>query len=102
MQNDKEPKEPKSPEDDIRSQYEDERTQNRIQEHLTNEGDVITEQDIANIATDIFEPGDEPASGITNPDAVDEAQIEAEEVLAEKKVRDNEDPEIGTPWNIVS
>ncbi len=98
MQNDQEPK---TPEEKIRSLYEDERTQNRIQEHLTNENDVITEQDIANISTGIVHPENEIVIDIKEDEANEDSVSEEEEILEEKKVRDNEDPEIGTPWNIL-
>ncbi len=98
MQNDQEPK---TPEEKIRSLYEDERTQNRIQEHLTNENDVITEQDIANISTGIVHPENEIVIDIKEDEANEDSVSKEEEILEEKKVRDNEDPEIGTPWNIL-
>jgi len=97
MQNDQEPK---THEEQIRSLYTDERTQNRIKEHLTNESDIITEQDIANISTGIVHPEKDVVTDIKESDSEDTEATE-DEVLEKTKVRDNEDPGIETPWNIL-
>ena len=66
-------------ENDIRSNFEDERTQARIQEHLNNEHDIITEEDIANIQI-----GAVPSSGI-GEDAIGNDSLEN---LAESERQD--------------
>ena len=84
---------------DLRELYIDEHTEERIQEHLTNEDDVITEEDIANAPTGIV------VGKLLEPEELPEEKKEAleEEIKMEehKKVRDNEDPDIDTPWNIL-
>lgn len=86
----------------IKAMYYDELTQKKIHEHLNNEKDVITEQDIANISIGIvkdkcinlnslFQLQDhEPATGGTEMENIED-----------KKIRDNENPEINTAWNIL-
>ncbi len=85
---------------DLRNSYIDERTEERIQEHLTNENDVITEEDIANAPTGIVEK-----KGIPDPEQLPEGKKEEleeeEKLLEEKKVKNNEDPSIETPWNVL-
>lgn len=82
----------------IRLQFEDERTRARIQEHLVNEHDVITEQDIANIQV---------GAGATPQDVENIVTRENElmQNLSISKKNDqgghNEDPTIETPWNIL-
>lgn len=85
---------------DLRDLYIDERTEKKIQEHLTNEHDVITEQDIANAPTGVVE-GKELANPEDLPEEQQEELKEETEMLNEKKVKDNEDPEIETPWNVL-
>ncbi|MBC7867680.1 MAG: hypothetical protein H7X88_09105 [Gloeobacteraceae cyanobacterium ES-bin-316] len=89
---------------DMRPQYADEPTQNRIQEHLNNENDLITEQDIANINTSIYHNDSlqsftplaaEPENTPTDSEGKHDAEQEVD------KIKDNEDPEIETPWNIL-
>ena len=94
---------PQSPEEKIRSMYDDERTQNRIQEHLNNEDDVITEQDIANISTGIVNPGVVNEAEIANDEPSQEEELirEEDEDLKDKKIHNNEDPDIQTSWNIL-
>jgi len=84
--------------DDIRSQFEDERTRARIQEHLNNEDDIITEQDIANIQV---------GAGASQSDVENIVNRENElmqnvPVSKENDVDgDSDDPSIETPWNIL-
>ena len=75
-------------------QYKDERTEKKIQEHLNNEKDIITEEDIANAPVGIVN-NEQPVAA-----AGTEANLEEEE-LKKPKVKDNEDPEIGTAWNVL-
>ncbi len=85
---------------DLRNSYIDERTEERIQEHLTNENDIITEQDIANAPTGIVDK-----TGMPDPEKlpVDQKETSEEEdqVPDEKIVKNNEDPAIETSWNIL-
>lgn len=71
----------------------DEQTNKRIHEHLANEDDVITPEDISNAITEI-----EPVS--EEEEKAHETEDEKEE--KEKHIKDNTDPEIDTPWNILS
>ncbi len=88
----------KPDENDIRPQFEDERTQARIQEHLTNEDDIITEQDIANIQV---------GAGASQQDV--DGIVAREETIMDnldiKKDSNNDDwsddPAIETPWNVL-
>ena len=85
---------------DIRELYIDERTEKKIQEHLNNEDDVITEEDIANAPTGIVE-GKELADPEELPEDKKEELEEEEEMLEEKKIKDNEDPDVDTAWNVL-
>ncbi len=85
-------------ETNIRLQFEDERTRARIQEHLNNEHDVITEEDIANIRI---------GAGSTSKDVENIVNRENElmQNLSISKKNDqgghNEDPTIETSWNVL-
>ncbi len=85
---------------DLRELYKDERTEERIQEHLTNEHDVITEEDIANAPTGIVENKELHERDPLPEDKKEELEEEAK-MLKEKKIKDNEDPAIETPWNVL-
>ena len=85
---------------DIRELYIDERTEKKIQEHLTNENDIITEEDIANAPTGIVE-GKELADPADLPEDKKEELLEEEDLLEQKKIKDNEDPEVDTSWNVL-
>ena len=84
----------------MRNSYIDERTEKKIQEHLTNEHDIITEQDIANAPTGIVE-GKEPIEPGNLPKDKRKELEEADSVLEETKVKDNADPAIETSWNVL-
>lgn len=76
--------------------YTDEQTDNRNHEHLLNEQDSISEADIRNVKTDesiteVKHVNDDQKPGSTETDIANEDRV----------VKDNEDPEIGTPWNIL-
>ena len=82
----------------------DEVTKKKIQEHLNNEDDIITEQDIANINTGV---GNE-LENLAMQDLQDEddninqkENEEDQEEVQEKKVNANESPAVETPWNIL-
>jgi hypothetical protein len=81
----------------IKAMYHDELTQKKIHEHLNNEKDVITEQDIANIR--ISKVNDNPIDlnslSLLQENDLNTTESNTEE-LEDKKIRDNEDPEIGT------
>lgn len=78
--------------EDIRAQFEDERTQARIREHLENEHDVITEEDIANIQVGAVAPEDPVVTATVN-----------DAIAAAKPVTNgtNSNPNVETPWNIL-
>ena len=79
----------------------DEVTKKKIQEHLNNEDDIITEQDIANINTGVGNDSENLAMQDLQDedDSIDEE--ENEEEVQEKKVNDNDSPAVETPWNIL-
>ena len=82
----------------------DEVTKKKIQEHLNNEDDVITEQDIANINTGVGNELENLAmQDLQDEDdsIYDKEKEEDEEEVQEKKVNDNDSPSIETPWNIL-
>jgi hypothetical protein len=85
---------------DISSLYDDERTQIRIHEHLNNEDDIITEQDIANISIGIV--GDEEIRRLAEIQEKNDRPVDYNSgEIEDKKILDNEDPEIETTWNIL-
>lgn len=82
----------------------DEVTKNKIHQHLNNEDDVITEQDIANINTGV---GNE-LENLAMQDLQDENNSisakeneEEEEEVQDKRVHDNDSPAVQTPWNVL-
>lgn len=89
---------PQQDENNIRSQFEDERTRARIQEHLNNEHDVITEEDIANIQIGAGSTS-EDVENIVNQ----ENELTQELPINKKNDGDGhrEDPTIETSWNIL-
>ncbi len=85
---------------DIRTLYIDERTQKKIHEHLNNEDDIITEQDIANVATGVV-MGNENIVLNNAEIEIENIDEESDKDLEEKKIKDNEDTDIDTSWNIL-
>lgn len=85
---------------DLGDQYKDERTEKKIHEHLNNEKDIITEEDIANAPA-----GPVNKEGATLPVDIPEAKKdelkETEDKKEEDKVKDNTDPGIETSWNVL-
>lgn len=76
----------------------DEKTQKRIHEHLRNEADIISEEDIANVRSCF---GAEKDLGASNKaEAVSEK--EKDEKNNDKKQVEGEEHAIQTPWNILS
>lgn len=84
----------------VNGMHVDEVTKKKIQEHLNNEDDIITEQDIANINTGVGNDSENLAMQDLQDedDGIDE---EDEEEVQEKKVNDNDSPAVETPWNIL-
>jgi len=74
----------------------DEQTNKRIHEHLANEDDVITPEDISNAKTEVEPLSEEEEKTEENQ----ESDVEKKE--KEKHIKDNTDPEIDTSWNILS
>lgn len=79
------------------SLYIDEQTQKRIHEHLNNTNDVITEQDIANIGIGVV--GDDEIRRLSEIQGNNEES--GKNTMEEEIIKDNENPEIETPWNIL-
>ncbi len=84
---------------DLGDQYKDERTEKKIHEHLSNENDIITEEDIANAPV-----------GPVNKEEVNQAEESGQEkeTIKEDKdkkeedtLKDNTDPGIETSWNVL-
>ncbi|MEJ7587792.1 MAG: hypothetical protein WKI04_09565 [Ferruginibacter sp.] len=78
--------------------FNDDETEKRIHEHLSNEKDVISDKDIENVNTEIGTEG-----------AIEQA-IEEEDLPEREKNKkpgnsnngDDEEPRIETAWNILS
>lgn len=85
---------------DLGEQYKDERTEKKIHEHLNNEKDIITEEDIANAPA-----GPVKNEGVAMPAVVPkekkEAPGETGNTKEEDKVKDNTDPGVETAWNVL-
>lgn len=85
---------------DLGEQYKDEKTEKKIQEHLNNEKDIITEQDIADAPA-----GPVQKNGATLPVDISPAEKDALKETEEKKeadkIKDNNDPGIETSWNVL-
>ena len=84
--------------ENLSDQYKDERTEKKIHDHLNNEEDIITEQDIANAPTGIVNKNVQP---VEVSEAKTEELMEEEKVQEETKLKDNDDPDIETPWNVL-
>ncbi|MEO8770677.1 MAG: hypothetical protein ABI402_11345 [Ferruginibacter sp.] len=87
---------PPTNEDDKKT-FIDEQTDKRNHEHLLNEKDEITEEDIRHVLTDVVAENDE-----TNPNSakfdVDDKLIGDD--LEIRKVKDGSEPEIDTELNV--
>ena len=77
--------------------YVDTQTDKRMHEHMSNQDDEITEQDISNIKTDF--DFDNPPVGVEASGAKS-GESDDEKVL-DKKVEDNDDSSIDTSWNVL-
>ena len=85
-------------------QYKDERTEKKIHDHLNNENDVITEQDIANAPTGLVNKelvNKEEVAQQEDIPAEPKEELTGENKTAEDKVKDNTDPGIETSWNVL-
>lgn len=90
--------------------FRDDRTQKRIHEHLANEKDEITDDDIKNASTGVVtnnagKPGIPPENPAKEEVAYEHSDIPpAEPAPGEKEqtvIKNNDDPAIETPWNIL-
>ena len=79
---------------DLGDQYKDERTEKKIHEHLNNEKDVITEEDIANAQVGPLLKDDE-APAAEMPPAKESPAADKE------NLKDNTEPGIDTSWNVL-
>ncbi len=78
---------------DRNKKFKDEGTDKRIHEILSNENTTVSEQDISNIITD---------SAITEHDSAKDPENKAQKKAGDKKIRDDDDPEIDNDsWNIL-
>lgn len=85
---------------DTRSLYIDERTQKKIHEHLNNEDDIITEQDIANVTTGVVMENESINLDVAE-DNIEEIEENRDKDIEDKKIKSNEEADIDTPWNIL-
>ena len=72
----------------------DEKTQQRINEHISNINDKITEDDIRNIRTDMYDELLKPANTEEKKD-----ELTAEETDKEKEKKESQ--KINSAWNII-
>lgn len=72
----------------------DEATTKRVRDHFSNEKDVITAEDIKNAKTVDLE------KTFATTDA-ENKNAENNEELMKEKIRDNEDNDIDTSWNVL-
>lgn len=87
-----------TPEDDnAPEQFFDKRTDDRIREHLTNEKDNISADDINNVQSDISSPAKETEMN-NDVKAIDNTK--KDEYIG-KDDDDKDKPEIITPWNVI-
>ena len=87
---------------DLRDLYKDDRTEKKIQEHLTNENDIITEEDIANAPTGIAEGKELPDADDDNADDDDtEDETGDDELLNKQKVKPTDQPDVDSSWNVL-
>ncbi len=77
--------------------FSDKRTDDRIREHLTNERDNISAEDISNVQSNISSPA------AANSETDDEKVIEKKDNTEYEGKDDeaNDKPEDITPWNVI-
>ena len=78
-----------------KAKFSDEKTKNKIHHHLNNANDVISDDDIKNVRTDI-EVQAEPSQGFSEEEL---KKAEEEEELKQKD--DDDDQPIISSWNIL-
>ena len=74
--------------------FSDEKTENKIHHHLTDANDLISDDDIKNIRTDIGDPS-EPSQGFS------EAELKKAEREEKQKQKDEDENPIISSWNIL-
>lgn len=79
--------------------FKDDHTERRIHEHLANEKDIISEEDISNVKTNIVSPGSLIAPSGAEKDGL--PGDDKKEPAADKKAGAPDDPGIETPWNLL-
>ena len=77
--------------------FKDEQTQQRIHEHLRNETDLISEEDIANVKSSFG--GEKDLDSSNEEEAITEK--EKGEQNEDEKKEEGEVSRIETPWNIL-
>lgn len=79
----------------------DEQTDKRNYEHLTDESDKITEEDIKNVKTNVqTTPAEEIGEGTEEISTEVDDKLIGDD-LTERHLKDGTDPEIDTAWNIL-
>ncbi len=94
MENSDEQKSPGAEKDPKR--FVDKRTDERIQQHFTNEEDNILAQDINNVQSDIHSHA--PVINVTDDEKV---IINDEDLKEEDRKEDTDKPRDITPWNVI-
>ena len=85
----------------IKNTPRDERTAKKIHEHLVNEEDKISDEDISNIKTDFTVNPEIPVKETNKPGTSSKDEATAEEKLENEKIRDNTEPDVESSWNIL-
>ena len=81
------------PVQDEDKKFKDELTDKKVHEILSDENATVSEQDISNIITD---------SAITEHHTAKDGETKAQKKAGQKKVRDDEDPEIdNNSWGVL-
>ena len=89
-----------NPGEQEKKRFNDLSTDKRIHEHLTNEDDIISEDDIRNVKTDATVLG-ESESGQPSPLADDEVRDSEGDATTGKSKPDKNHPGMESPWNIL-
>ena len=77
-----------------KKKFSDEKTENKVHHHLSNANDVISDEDIKNIRTDV---GEEQTQGLSE----EELKQAEEEVVQNKKTDDDDDHPFISSYNIL-
>lgn len=78
----------------------DEQTDKRNHEHLSDESDQITEEDIKNVKTNVDQAPNEVGEGTENTSTEVDDKLIGDD-LVDRHVKDGSDPGIDTSWNIL-